>query len=152
MVNSKKVSPGKLVSWLTFEPKPMPYFPPDDCIRHPGQTDAQWAWWLEFSRKKARMYSVSLATFQVVATAYGYHKTCNKTGCRRKRRCTGRRPWDADDDYGRPMFPLCGTVDMAERAILGVREMCAIMRTGHVPMFAEDGSLHPGAEVIIDET
>jgi hypothetical protein len=153
MAKSKKESTGELVSWLTFAPKPMPYFAPQKCIRRPGQTDAQWAWELEFSKKKARMYSVMLAVFQVVATAYGYHKTCNKPKCRRKGRCIGRRDlWRPKDDYPRVLFPLCGTIDMAERVIEGVKEMAEITRTNRVPMFAKDGSLHPGAEMLEDET
>ncbi|MBZ9653874.1 hypothetical protein [Phyllobacterium lublinensis] len=152
MAKSRTRSTGKLVSWLTFDPKPMPYFAPEKCIRHPGQTDAQWAWQLEASKRHARMYSVALANFQVVATAYGYHKTCNKPECRRKKRCVGRRPAMPEDDYPRPFFPICSTIDMAERVIEGVREMCEIMRSGYVPMFAPDGSLHPGEEMVEDET
>jgi hypothetical protein len=84
-------------------------------------------------------------------TAYGYHKTCNKPECRRKGRCMGRR-LEAERRLCTRLFPLCGTIDMAARVIEGVKEMCEIMRTGRVPMFAADGSLHPGAEMLEDET
>lgn len=75
-----------------------------------------------------------------------------KPGCRRKRRCTGIRLPGAKDNYPIPLFPLCGTIDMAERVRAGVREMFSIRKTKHVVLVAADGSLHPGAEMLEDET
>jgi hypothetical protein len=153
MAKSRKQATGKLVSWRQFIPDPLPYFAPQKWERRPEQTDAQWAATLQMEKRNRRMFTLALATFQTVATAYGYHKTCNKPECRRKGRCMGRRDlWRPNDDYARVLVPLCGTIDMAERVIDGVKEMCEIARTGRVPMFAADGSLHPGAEMLEDET
>lgn len=55
-------------------------------------------------------------------------------------------------NYPIPQFPLCGTIDMAERVRAGVRAMFSIRKTKHVVLVAADGSLHPGAEMLEDET
>ena len=150
MAKSKKAKAGKLVSWRHFVPKGLPYFPLQQWDRLPQQTDAQWAATLETAKRNRRTCSVGLAVFQTVATAYGYHKTCSKPVCRRMGRCSGRR--ETGDEYARRIFPLCGTVDMAERVVEGVKEMCGILGEKRLPMFAADGSLHRGREMLEDET
>jgi hypothetical protein len=90
------------------------------------QTDGQYAAEWEMNKRTQRRWVIMLAVFQATATAYGYNKTCNKPGSRRKRRCTEIRLPGAKDNYPIPLFPLCGPIDMAERVRTGVREMFSI--------------------------
>ncbi|PSH67593.1 hypothetical protein CU102_17030 [Phyllobacterium brassicacearum] len=71
------------------------------------------------NKRTHRRWVVMLSLFQAMATVYGYHKTCKKPQCRRKLRCTGIRLPGSKDNYPIPLFPFCGTIDMAERVRKG---------------------------------
>ncbi|EJN00529.1 hypothetical protein [Phyllobacterium sp. YR531] len=148
----KQSWPNELIPFCKFIPDPLPELPIKRWPRHPVQTDEQYEAQWEMNKRTHRRHVVMLALFQGMATAYGYHKTCNKAVCRRKQCCTGWRARNSVDNYDVPLFPLCGTIEMAERARAGVREMLAILISGHNPVVAPDGTLHPSEKMVVEET
>lgn len=57
-----------------------------------------------------------------------------------------------NDDYAVPLFPLRGTIEMAERVRDGIHEIGRIWGTNREVLVAADGSLHPGMEMLEVET
>ncbi|MEI4484340.1 MULTISPECIES: hypothetical protein, partial [unclassified Phyllobacterium] len=148
MGKRKKYSEDDLVPFCSFIPNPLPELPFTLQPRHPQQTDEQYAADIEGQKRAHRRYVVMLSLFQAMATALGYHKICNKPACRRKQCCIGRRDFFPKDDYPVVLFPLCGTVEMAERARAAVPKMLAILKSGYNPLVAPDGTLHPGEKML----
>ena len=152
MGKQKQTSMDKMIPFVEFMPDPLAPVPLERAPRWPQQTDEQYAAQWEMTKRAHRRWVVALSAFQAMATIYGYHKTCKNPQCRRKHRCTGIRLEDSKDDYPVPLFPLCGTIEMAERARSGIVAMSRIVATNHRAMVAPDGSLHPGVEMLEDET
>ncbi len=148
MGKRKKFSQDELVPFCSFVPDPLPELPFSLPVRHPQQTDEQYAAYIDIQKRAHRRYVVLLALFQGMATAFGYHKICNKPACRRKQCCTGRRDFFPKDDYPVMLFPLCGTVEMAERARAAIPRMIDILKSGYNPLVAPDGSLHPSKKML----
>jgi hypothetical protein len=129
MGKQKQTSMDNMIPFVDFMPDPLAPVPLERWPRRPEQTDEQYAAGWEMNKRTHRRWVVALSAFQAMATIYGYHKTCKNPQCRRKHRCTGIRLPDSKDDYPVPLFPLCGTIDMAERARRGVVEMSRIVNT-----------------------
>ena len=117
MGKQKQTSMDNMIPFVEFMPDPLAPVPLERAPRWPHQTDQQYAAQWEMTKRAHRRWVVALSAFQAMATIYGYHKTCKKPQCRRKHRCTGIRLPDSNDDYPVPLFPLCGTIEMAERAL-----------------------------------
>lgn len=152
MSKRKQSWPDDLVPFCTYIPEPLPELPFELRPRHPQQTDEQYAADIDIQKRAHRGYVVMLALFQGMATALGYHKTCNKPACRRKQCCTGRRDFFPKDEYPVMLFPLCGTVEMAERARAGVVKVGDILKSGYNPLVAPDGTLHPSRKMVVEKT
>lgn len=72
-----------------------------------GETDAQWACVLRDHERHAEAKGIYLGLFQLLAAHWGFVAKCPLPGCRRLKKCIGRR---AEDDWSfpfRPFIPPC---------------------------------------------
>jgi hypothetical protein len=92
-----------------------PVFDMSPGEREPWRTDEQWASVVSGVERHARAMGVYLGFFQMLCTHRGHHRKCQLAGCRRLKRCTGRR---AEDDTSGPFAPFVPPCVPLEAAIV----------------------------------
>jgi len=103
--------------------RPCPVFHLSAGDREPWRTDEQWAALVRGIKRYARAMGVYLGLFQMLCTHRGLHRKCQLDGCRRLKRCAGRR---AKDDRSGPFAPFVPPCVLPEEAI--VEEMREAIR------------------------
>ena len=94
---------------------PWPVFDMSPGEREPWRTDEQWAALVRGIERRVRAMGVYLGFFQMLCTHRGLHRKCQLAGCRRLKRCTGRR---AEDDRSGPFAPFVPPCVPLEEAIV----------------------------------
>ena len=92
-----------------------PVFDMSPGEREPWRTDEQWASVVSGVERHARAMGVYLGFFQMLCTHRGRHRKCQLAGCRRLKRCTGRR---AEDDTSGPFAPFVPPCVPLEAAVV----------------------------------
>ncbi|MEJ6781798.1 hypothetical protein [Aminobacter sp. Piv2-1] len=88
-----------------------PTFKVNTFPRDRKYTDAQWAAVLADPEHDAKVKGLYLGLFQLLAGHLGFHRKCPLPGCRRLRKCVGRR---AENDWSfafKPLIPPCVPLD-----------------------------------------
>ncbi|PWK70805.1 hypothetical protein [Aminobacter sp. AP02] len=96
-----------------------PVFAIPEMEREPSCTDAQWACVMRDQQRHAEVKGAYLGLFQLLCGHLGFHRHCPLRGCRRLKRCVGRR---AEDDWSfafRPLIPPC--VPLEEKLVEAMR-------------------------------
>lgn len=92
---------------MSDKPWQHPVFAIPKREREPWRTDAQWACVVRDQERHAEAKGVYLGLFQLLCSHLGFCRQCPLRGCRRLKKCVGRR---AEDDWSfafRPFIPPC---------------------------------------------
>lgn len=94
-----------------------------------------------------RALGVALVLAQDAATAMGFHRTCARKACRRKKRCAGRRH-EFDWSFPGPFMPPCAArLGEIEAVRSGMRAIAAaILAQGKADAAATGGKATDGGE------